>query len=305
MSHPILKLQEVSKRFAGTEVVKQVSLTVEPGERIALLGHNGAGKTTLMKMILGLLRPTSGGLEVFGGDPGSSLARFNTAFLPENVAFHRSLTGDEHLAMYARLKGVQPAAVRHLMDKVDLADARRRAVGTYSKGMRQRLGLAQALIGDPRLVMLDEPTSGLDPVSRQTFYDIVAELADKGAAVLLSSHALTEVEARTDRIVIMRRGELIADDSLAALRSRAGLPARLMVIAKPDTADEVARRLGARRINGCAVEILCEPDDKLARLAAIAKLEDLVIDVDVVLPSLDDVYRHFSAPKQNQEAGHD
>ena len=123
--------------------------------------------------------------------------------------------------------------------------------------------------------------------------------------MILSSHALTEVEARTDRIVIMRRGALIADDSLAALRARAGLPARLKVIAKPQMADEVARRLGARRINGRAVELLCQPDDKLARLGMIAGMDDLVTDVDVVLPSLDDIYRISQVPDRIREPRHD
>ena len=147
MSDPVLRLSTLCKRFGDHQAVDAIDLSVHAGERVALLGHNGAGKTTLMKMVLGVLRPTTGTLRVFGGPAGTMAARKQIAYLPENVAFHKALTGDEHIAMYARLKGIRPADVAHLLERVDLADARGRPVGTYSKGMRQRLGLAQVLIG--------------------------------------------------------------------------------------------------------------------------------------------------------------
>ena len=160
--------------------------------------------------------------------------------------------------------------------------------------MRQRLGLAQAMLGRPKLAVLDEPTSGLDPVSRRDFYALVDELADRGAAVLLSSHALTELEARTDRIAILRDGRLVADASLDALRSQAGLPIRLTVRARADAVDEVADRLGGTRLNGRSVEIDCAPGDKMHRIGDAAALGALVDDIDVAPPSLEDIYRHFS-----------
>ncbi|MFZ1743708.1 MAG: ABC transporter ATP-binding protein, partial [Pontixanthobacter sp.] len=177
---------------------------------------------------------------------------------------------------------------------VGLGDAAKRRIGTYSKGMRQRVGLAQALIGKPRLMVLDEPTSGLDPVSRRDFYAILDELAGKGTAILLSSHALTEVEARTDRIAILSRGKLVANDSLAGLRRRAALPIQLQVSARVDTVDEVARRLSGNRLNGTRVDITCRSNDKLSRLADIANLGNLIEDVEIVPPSLEELYAHFS-----------
>ncbi len=164
--------------------------------------------------------------------------------------------------------------------------------------MRQRVGLAQALIGRPRLLVLDEPTSGLDPVSRRAFWTILDGLATEGAAILLSSHALTEVEARTDRIAILSQGVMVADDTLAALRQRAALPTHLHITARRGAADAVAAALAGRRCNGVRVDLTCTPADKLARLGQIAALGAMVEDVDLVPPSLDDLYRHFSEEAQ-------
>ncbi|MDP3860628.1 MAG: ABC transporter ATP-binding protein, partial [Phaeovulum sp.] len=263
------------------------------GERVALLGHNGAGKSTLMKIVLGLIGADAGEITVLGAAPGSHAARSATAYLPENVAFHPALTGQEQIRHYLRLRGQDPAQALPLLERVGLADAARRRIGTYSKGMRQRVGLAQALIGRPRLLVLDEQTSGLDPVSRRRFWGILDGLAADGAAILLSSHALTEVEARTDRIVILSHGAMVANDTLAALRRRAALPTHLQITARPGAADEVAAALAGHRLNGVRVDLSCAPGDKLARLGQIAALGPLVEDLELIPPSLDDIYRHF------------
>jgi Cu-processing system ATP-binding protein len=290
----ILTLLQVTKAFDGVTALADVSLTVGAGERVALLGHNGAGKSTLMKIVLGLIPATQGRLEVDGHAPGSHHARALTAYLPENVAFHPSLTGLEQIRLYLRLKGEPAAKAADLLDRVGLGHAAKRRIGTYSKGMRQRVGLAQALIGRPRLMVLDEPTSGLDPVSRREFYGILDDLAREGAAILLSSHALTEVEARTDRIAILSKGVLVANDTIAALRRKAALPIQLQVSARPDTADEVAVRLSGTRVNGARVDLTCGHADKLQRLGQIAGLGGLIEDVEVIPPSLEDIYSHFS-----------
>lgn len=290
----LLTLSRVTKRYDATVALSGVSLEVAQGERVALLGHNGAGKSTLIKIVLGLVGCDSGDVTVVHARPGSRAAREATSYLPENVAFHPSLTGLEQVRHYLRLRDRNPADAGALLDRVGLGDAAARRIGTYSKGMRQRVGLAQALIGEPQLMVLDEPTSGLDPVSRREFYAILDELAGRGTAVLLSSHALTEVEARTDRIAILSRGSLVANDTLAGLRRRAALPIQLQIAARPDTADEVARRLSGMRLNGSRVEITCQHIDKLDRLAEIANLGDLIDDLDIVPPSLEELYAHFS-----------
>lgn len=289
-----LVLENVCKNFGGFAALRNVSFTVGAGQKVALLGHNGAGKTTLMKAILGLQPADSGRIVVMGAAPGSLSARRQVACLPENVAFHSALTGREQIRLYLRLRGQPVKLADELLERVGLGPAAHRRIGTYSKGMRQKVGLAQALIGAPRLMILDEPTSGLDPVSRREFYAILDELARQGTAILLSSHALTEVEARTDRIVILSKGQVVADDTLAGLRAAAGLPTRIQVAARPGAADEVARTLQAGRRNGVLVDLTCSPEDKLERLREITALGAKVRDLDVVPPSLDDIYEHFS-----------
>lgn len=289
-----LIVADVSKRFGDFEALSDVSFSVGAGQRIALLGHNGAGKTTLMKAILGLQPHDGGRIEVLGAAPGSPAARRQVAYLPENVAFHDALTGREQIRLYLRLRGEPVRQADELLERVGLGPAAGRRIGTYSKGMRQKVGLAQALIGRPRLMILDEPTSGLDPVSRRDVYAILDDLAAQGTAILLSSHALTEVEARTDRIVILSQGRLVADDTLAGLRERAGLPTRIQIAAMPGAAEEVARMLRGGRRNGVMVDLSCAPGEKLDRLREIAALGGKVRDLDLVPPSLDDIYAHFS-----------
>ena len=261
-----------------------------PGERVALIGHNGAGKTTLMKMILGLLSPTAGGITVLGDRPGSDCARKNIAFLPESIAFHRSMTGREVLTLFARLKSAAASQVDTLLERVGLADAADQRIRTYSKGMRQRLGLAQALLGEPKLLLLDEPTSGLDPMLRQSFYAMVDELAASGATVLLSSHLLTELEARTDRVAIMRDGRLVACGPLAKLREDAALPLCIRLNVRDADRNRIASALNGQSINGQAVNLTVLMADKMKTISQIAAFGDAIEDVELIQPSLDDLY---------------
>ncbi|MCF6315866.1 MAG: ABC transporter ATP-binding protein [Marinosulfonomonas sp.] len=289
-----LLIENVVKKYGTLEAVAGVNLRVEAGERLALLGHNGAGKTTLMRMVLGLTPISSGTINVLGDRPGSRNARTAIGFLPESVAFHGALTGREQLHHFSRLKSVPVQAADDLLERVGLNHAADRKIRTYSKGMRQRIGLAQALLGRPKLALLDEPTSGLDPISRHEFYDIVDDLAAGGTAVLLSSHALTDLETRTDRIAIMSNGQLVANDSLAALRQAARLPIRLDVTTSTQAADRVCAHLGGVRMNGQSVSITCQPDEKLAKLQQIMALGRDIQDLDVTTASLEELYRHYS-----------
>ena len=283
------------KRYGPVETVRGISLRVEPGQRVALLGHNGAGKTTLMKMILGLAPLSAGRIEILGAAPGSRRARSATGFLPESVAFHGALTGREQMHHFARLKSTPTRSADDLLERVGLAEAADRKIRTYSKGMRQRVGLAQALLGKPEIVLLDEPTSGLDPVSRHEFYDFVSELAQAGTAVLISSHALTELETRCDRITILSQGRLVADADLPALRRKAELPIRLKVTAAADEADSVARHFDGKRINGQSVALTCSQDEKVALLGRIAAFGPAIRDIEVEPATLEELYRFYSA----------
>lgn len=224
MDNETVVMSSVTRRYGPQVAVDGVDLTLLAGECVGLVGHNGAGKSTLIKMMLGLVRPTAGSVRVLGEDPGggaAALARRAVGYLPENVALHPSLSGAETLAFYARLKGQPLAANAKLLERVGIDGAAHRRVGTYSKGMRQRLGLAQALLGAPRALLLDEPTSGLDPALRQSFYEILSDLRKEGATILLSSHALAELEGEVDRVVVMNRGKKVADGGIAELRKLA------------------------------------------------------------------------------------
>ncbi len=289
-----LTISALTKSFQGVNALTDVTLSVAPGERVALLGHNGAGKSTMMKIILGLIPATAGRVEVCGAAPGSPQALRQVAYLPENAAFHPALTGEEQLHHYLALRGESRKLALPLLERVGLHAAAKRRIGTYSKGMRQRVGLAQALIGHPRLLVLDEPTSGLDPVSRRDFYTLLDGLAAEGASILLSSHALTEVEARTDRILILSGGRLVATGSLADLRRRADLPVMMHVTARNGYATQIADSLPGAIMVGPALHLTCPQDQKLDILGRIAGFGDKVADLDVLPPSLEDIYSHFS-----------
>jgi len=292
---PTLTISRLTKCFQSVEALKQVSLALQPGKRAALLGHNGAGKSTMMKIILGLIPFDSGEVSVCGEAPGSAAARMQVAYLPENVAFHPALTGEEQISHYLSLRGENPRIAPQLLARVGLAHAARRRIGTYSKGMRQRVGLAQSLIGRPRLLVLDEPTSGLDPVSRRDFYDLLDGLSADGTAILLSSHVLTEVEARTDSILILSGGQLVAEGTLADLRAQAALPITLLVRPEEGRATSLAAVFPEATIGSDGMlRFSCPQADKLPLLASITALGPEVADLDVIPPSLEDIYSHFS-----------
>lgn len=290
-----LNIEGAVKWRGDRMAVAEIDLKIAAGERVALLGHNGAGKTTLMRLILGLTSLDAGSITLFGHVPGSGAARRITAYLPENIAFHPALSGREQLRHFARLRGETAARADDLLARVGLEKDADRRVRTYSKGMCQRLGLAQALLGEPRLTLFDEPTSGLDPVARWQFYDLIDEIAATGGTVLLSSHALTEMEAKTDRIAILRQGRLVANDRIEALRRKAGLPVTLRVKSRPGRVDGLLNRLGGRRLNGSAIELQCGASEKIDRLAAVHAVREMVEDIDIIPPDLDDLYRHYSA----------
>lgn len=294
---PIVEISHVSKRYGKIEAVRDVSLDLAAGQVAALVGHNGAGKTTLLKLMLGLAHPTAGSLRILGDDPaaGEFASRTKVGYLPENVSFNAALTGREILAFYARLKGEPVNKAYGLLDRVGLGAAARRRVGTYSKGMRQRLGLAQALIGAPQLLLLDEPTSGLDPELRLSFYEIVRDLRDRGATVVLSSHALAELGERADRVLIMSRGRLVANGPIEELRNIARLPAKIRVTFAGDPG-RIGSWLGDgswQQVNGHVIEIDAAPEEKIELLRRATNAEAPVKDIDVMPPTLDELYAHF------------
>src|SRR5215211_653131 len=246
-----LAARGLAKRYARTEALRGVDVEVAEGELVGLLGPNGAGKSTLVKIACGLVRPTAGTAEICGARAGSREARRVIGYLAELFRFPGWATADEVLVLHQRLAGSDGGERERteLLELVALRDARRRPVAEMSKGMQQRLGIAQALIGTPRLLMLDEPTSALDPQGRRTVRALLEELRGRGVAVLLNSHLLSEVELVCDRVAIIARGELVAAGSPAELSRAVGVETaggtRLFAEARRDDAPRIVRDLVA------------------------------------------------------------
>lgn len=217
----LVKEFRTSMRRKPLRAVDGVSLRIMPGEVYGLIGPNGSGKSTTMKALLGLLAPTAGSCRIFGKDSLKVDSRNEVGFLPENPYFYKHLTGGETLRFYGKLCGlggvVLAERIDELLELVDLKDARDRRIGGYSKGMLQRIGLAQAMIQHPRLVILDEPTAGVDPVGSRQIRDLIIKLRDQGITVFLCSHLLEQVQEVCDRVGIIFRGELIREGRLEEL----------------------------------------------------------------------------------------
>ena len=255
-----LSARGLEKRYGTTTALAGVDVEVGEGELVGLLGPNGAGKSTLVKIACGLVRPTRGEAEVCGARAGSLEARRRLGYLAELFRFPGWYSADELLELHQRLAGSDGGAAERaeLLELVGLVDARTRRVEEMSKGMQQRLGIAQALIGKPPLLLLDEPTSALDPVGRRTVRLLLEELRQRGVSVLLNSHLLSEIELVCDRVVILLGGKVVAEGSPAELGRARGVEVetdegtRLYEGTHRDEVPELVRKLVAegRRVYG-------------------------------------------------------
>jgi len=224
MSNPVISTTELTKIFSDfwhrnkVEAVSSLNLTVPKGQIYGLLGPNGSGKSTIMKLILGLLHPTKGSLSVMGKSPKHVSTRQHIGYLPEESQLYRHLTAIETLHFYGRLFGLKNRELHErteqLIEMVGLASAADRPVGTFSKGMTGRIGLAQALINDPDLLILDEPTAGLDPIGCRQTKNLLTALADRGKTVVISSHLLADMEDVCHRIMLLHNGRCLAEGSI-------------------------------------------------------------------------------------------
>ena len=222
---PLLRLEGITRRFGAIEALRGVSVSIHRGEVVALLGDNGAGKSTLVKIAAGLVRQTAGDARVAGARAGSRPARASLGYLAELFRFPGWYTADEVLELHQRLARSEGGAAerRRLLELVALDDAHTRRVDGMSKGMQQRLGIAQALVGSPRVLVLDEPTSALDPAGRRVVRVLLEEMRDRGVSVLLNSHLLSEIELVCDRVAILRDGEVVTAGSPAELARPRGV----------------------------------------------------------------------------------
>lgn len=296
----VARWDNVTRRYGNVVAVDDVSLALSAGQAVALVGHNGAGKTTLIKLLLGLTRPDAGTVTVAGQDPTGkrgSQVRQRLGFLPENVAFHGAMTGMELMDFYAGLKRQPRADMAALLEQVGLAHAAGRRISTYSKGMRQRLGIAQALIGSPRLLLLDEPTSGLDPASRIEVFALIDRMRESGVSVLVSTHALAEIEHHVDQIAIMHKGRLLATGNLDDLRRGAGAEIRLQIVVQPGQHEAIIQGLpDTVQVvwhDGTQLELVAPADDKMAVLRNLLAYQEEVSDIRMADVGLAELYKRL------------
>ncbi|WP_276259405.1 ABC transporter ATP-binding protein [Haloglomus litoreum] len=305
---PALQLDAVSKRFGDVRALDDVSFTVERGEVYGFLGPNGAGKSTAIDIVLDYVRPSAGQVTVFGhdaqADPTAVHAR--TGILPDATSLTGHVTARQHVRYVVDSKGSDENPLA-LLDRVGIALDADRPVGGFSKGMRQRLLLACALVGEPDLLILDEPSTGLDPNGARRMREIVREENERGATVFFSSHILEQVAAVCDRVGILSDGDLVASDSLDGLRERVGSVGRLTVtLDTPSEAAVAAVRevdgVSDVRVDGPSVSASCPPDRKAAVVDAARRDGAAVVDIRTEEASLEELFAAYTGGEEGDLA---
>ncbi|MDX6733661.1 MAG: type transport system ATP-binding protein [Baekduia sp.] len=273
---PPVEARGLVKRYGDVIAVDEVDLTVEAGDVYGYLGPNGAGKTTVLRMLLGLITPTAGQVRLFGRDPlvSGAAALEGVAGFVEAPRFYPYLTGRKNLELLAALDGGEAAKrIDEALDTVELTDRQRHRVGGYSHGMRQRLGVAAALIRDPRLLLLDEPATGLDPAGMRDMRALVARLSLAGTTVLLSSHLLAEVEELCNRVAIVRTGRIVFEGALEDLKRTAGGGWRLRTTDDGRAAEVCRAQRGIAEVRVDPLELRFEATEEAAAALSVALVE--------------------------------
>lgn len=268
------------------KVLDNVSCSLGAGTLTALIGHNGAGKSTLIKTILGLIRPARGSVKVLGKAPGSD--PLSIGYLPENISFYEQMTMQAHLEYFADLKAVDRSRVEELLEALGLSHVRSNRMNQCSKGQRQRLGLAQALLAQPRILILDEPTVGLDPQASSWMYAQLAQLRSQGCTVIVCTHELSLIEPFADFVLLLAGGKLRANGSISQLRHQTNLPA---VITGFDKESVVHGKLASYL---CA-DVLRVPDNEVPEVVRILTEEMKDFDFDIRRAGLSDIFRAYCA----------
>jgi ABC-2 type transport system ATP-binding protein len=296
-----IELEGVTKRFGTVTAVDDLNLTVPEGEAFGFLGPNGAGKSTTLNMILDFVRPTEGQVEVLGRDAReeSVYVRERTGVLPEGFDVYDRLSGREHVEFAIESKDAADDP-DELLDRVGLdPDDAQRGAGGYSTGMKQRMALAMALVGEPELLILDEPSSGLDPAGAKEMREIVLQEVDRGATVFFSSHILGQVEAVCDQVAILRDGQLVAQDTVEGLREAAGGDASLDVTVQDASAVDLDRiravaGVSAADIDGDDLTVTCDDDAKTAVINELEEMGAGVADFETTEASLEDLFLAYT-----------
>lgn len=292
----LCKTYHVGFRRKKVEAVKGLSLKVQQGEVFGFIGPNGAGKTTAIKMLMGLNRPSSGTATIFGEDCRSVKHKGRIGFLPERPYFYQYLTAWEFMDFYGRLFGLsselRKERARTLLERVDMLHKADVPLRKFSKGMLQRVGMAQALIGDPELIILDEPMSGLDPLGRMLIRDIILDLKAEGRTLLFCSHILSDVQMICDRVAFLKNGSLVSIGTLGDLTGGQAPQIEVTVLAAPESISEPIRALATRLVahQGRTLMVVDNQDQQITLMNALLKAQVPIESVVPHQPSLEEVF---------------
>ncbi|GAB4575209.1 MAG: ABC transporter ATP-binding protein [Anaerolineae bacterium] len=312
MDNTVIETQGLTKKYSDFVAVDNLNLKVKKGEVYGLLGPNGSGKTTTILMLLGLTEPTAGQVRVLGFDPARQplSVKSRVGYLPDSVGFYEHLTAYENLAYIAQLNGLpRQEATRRIdeaLERMGLSDVRNHPVKTFSRGMRQRLGVAELLLKRPEIIIMDEPTLGLDPEAAHMFLKIIRELADDGITILLSSHLLHQVQEVCDRVGLYHKGRIVLEGTVEELAQRVlggAYRVKLQVDEFTPTLAEALQRLpGVNELRQMPDQFILEATEDIRPAAADAIIQHggklRALDIDT--PSLDEIYAHYF-----EEVSHD
>jgi ABC-2 type transport system ATP-binding protein len=312
MSEIVLETHDLTRRYGGFTAVDKLNLTVRQGEVFGLLGPNGAGKTTTILMLLGLTEPTEGAVRVLGLDPARQplSVKARVGYMPDQIGFYDRMTARQNLAYTARLNGLPGAEARRRIDtaleQMGLGAAADKPVGAFSRGMRQRLGLAEILIKRPQLIIMDEPTLGLDPEAAREFLELIRSLKADGRTVMLSSHLLHQVQAVCDRVGLFSRGRMVLEGAVPDLAAQVlGGAYRVQLEAEaPGALEETLQRLPGvtrvRRADGLTYQLEAQSDVRAETAQAVVSNGGRLLSLNMELPSLDEIYtRYFQQEVQH------
>ena len=285
-----VEARNLTKLYDETAAVDQLNLSVERGSIYGVLGPNGAGKTTMLKMLLGLTRPSSGRLKVLGADPGTSDGLLNVGAVIESPGFYPYLSGIDNLKIVARYAGVPAFRAKEVLRQVGLSLKAKQAFSKYSLGMKQRLGVAAALLKDPKLLILDEPTNGLDVRGMYEMRELIKKLRQERRTVLLSSHIMWEVEQLCDRVAVIHKGQLIAEGSVTDLKRQAGLEIKALPLERARQAAAKVRGVSEIKTSGAGLWLSTDPEQAPRVVQALVQEGISVSEVRPAGMSLEELF---------------
>jgi ABC-type multidrug transport system ATPase subunit len=297
----VLEIRNLTKIYDKVSVVNNISFDVKKGEVFGFLGPNGAGKTTTIKSILGLIHPNSGKIKINGFDllEHKKEVNKNVGYLPEKVAFYNNLTALQNLNFYAEMKNVSRADCINLLIDIGLKESAHKKVGKFSTGMIQRLGIARASLGEPKIMILDEPTAGLDPRGVLKIREWIKKLNKKGVSFFISSHILSEIQAVCNKVGIINRGNIVALDKVDNLTDKLDIKPKIIIDLEKvidNIIEKVKKLKGVERVEifNNKIEVFCDPESRINVILTINKAGGKVLNIQTAEPSLEEVFMKYT-----------